>query len=91
MTTLIYGSEEYERLLSRKNELDRMGNSIGLTGREYIEFSNLERTLTACDAAHELREQVHSDSVAASQMPFAMIAEDFEEMARYGDYGGFEG
>lgn len=76
-------SPEYARLLQQHNELERIGNTSGLTGREYARLCNLKRQLNDIEAAFDQRASEQAEARTVAQSPFAAVCEDYEETMRW--------
>lgn len=86
---LTVGSAEYHEMLRRCNDLaDKYG--VDMTHAEYEEMLSINMQLESALMDFDQREAERQDEIAVSQTPFAMIAEDFEQQMRIGDYGGCE-
>lgn len=90
MTTPLQAqSPEYAPLLRRWRKLVDKRDDKGLTPREVKELALVNEQLGAAEMAHDRALGEGDDETAAAN--WRMIAEDFEEQMRYGDFSGVEG
>lgn len=79
----------YSLLLRRWRQLCDKRDDKGLTPKEAKELERVNEQLGAAELQYDRAQGEGDDETAAAN--WRMIAEDFEEQMRYGDFSGVEG